>query len=177
MAWWTETDHTNVIAKEMFSSVIPVCSQGGKIQSCRLLWSTAWLSSPWWQPDAVCGGPCGELLTASSRAALSSQTRRGADLLPWVWSCHAPDLCTGEWFLMVNLPTAFPFFFPFFCCCQISPLNEFFRTEHVEGFIGLKRPQIFLLASFFTTYLYSEVSSLIKELCWIPAYGERIDCH
>lgn len=71
--------------------------QRGKVWACSLLWSTTWLSSLWWQQIDVCGCSGNQLHKASIGSSVIAATRWSKDLLPWIWPCHASDMCTGQW--------------------------------------------------------------------------------
>lgn len=96
-------------------------SQGREVQPRSLLRSPARLPPPWREPHDVRGSPRGELLTAPRRSSLSPEARWGEDLLPWIRSCHASDLCPGE----CQMP--FQMFFFFSLQVGFLPLTCFFR--------------------------------------------------
>lgn len=95
-------------------------SQGREVQPRSLLWSPAWLPPPRREPHDVGGSPCGELLTAPRRSSLSPEARWGEDLLPWIRSCHASDLCPGECQMLFQMF--------FLTIVGFLPLTCFFRS-------------------------------------------------
>ena len=151
------------------SPVALLVPQGREVQPRSLLWSPAWMPPAWREPHDVCGRSRGELLTATSRSSLSPETWWGEDLLPWIRSCHASDLCTGEWFFFLfngkPINCFSRIFFPLmsdfstcFLACFSQKLNVF---KNVIGL--LQNHQVFLIVSSFTTYFYSKINPLMKE--------------